>query len=52
MLPGRPGNFPFRGWARQVSEGPIVPKKPSNSGGGKGPWFGMRPDEPRGGGLA
>jgi hypothetical protein len=37
---------------RQESEGPIVPTKPVNAGGGKGPWFGVRRDEPRGGGLA
>jgi hypothetical protein len=37
---------------RQESEGPIVPSKPVNAGGGNGPWFGTCPDEPRGGGLA
>jgi hypothetical protein len=26
--------------------------KLGNASGGKGPWFGVRPDEPRGGGLA
>jgi hypothetical protein len=36
----------------QVSEGLIVPRKPVNAGGGKEPWFGVRPDEPRGGRLA
>lgn len=37
---------------RQESEGPVVPRKPGKAGGGKGPWFGVRLDEPRGGGLA
>jgi hypothetical protein len=37
---------------RQKSEGLVVPKKPGNTGGGKGPWFGVRLDEPRRGGLA
>src|SRR6266404_2192893 len=50
--PGRPGTDSFGGWARQVSEGPIVPMKLGNASGGKGPWFGVRPDGPRGGGLA
>jgi hypothetical protein len=50
--PGRPGTGPFGGWARQASEGPIVPRKLGNASGGKGPWFGARSDEPRGGGLA
>ncbi len=40
------------GWARQASEGLIVPLKPDNAGGGKEPWFGVRLDEPRRGGLA
>ena len=50
--PGRPGTGPFGGRARQASEGPIVPMKLGNASGGKGPWFGVRSDEPRGGGLA
>src|SRR5688572_17473954 len=37
---------------RQKSEGLVVPKKPVNAGGGKEPWFGVRLDEPRSGGLA
>ena len=37
---------------RQKSEGLVVPTKPGNAGGGKGPWFGVRLDEPRRGGLA
>ena len=37
---------------RQESEGPILPPKPVKAGGGKGPWFGTRPEEPRGRGLA
>lgn len=37
---------------RQKSEGPVVPTKPGNAGRGKGPWFGVRLDEPRSGGLA
>ena len=45
-------NGPAEGRARQASEGLIVPLKPSNAGGGKGPWFGVRPDEPRTGRLA
>ena len=52
MRPGRPGTGPFGGRARQASEGPIVPRKLGNASGGKGPWFGVRLDEPRGGGLA
>jgi hypothetical protein len=31
----------------QESEGPIVPVKPSNVGGGKGPWFGTRFEQQR-----
>ncbi len=27
------------GWPVRVTEGPVVPAKPGNSGGGKGPWF-------------
>jgi len=38
--------------ARQASEGPIVPRKLGNASGGKGPWFGVRSEERRGGGLA
>ena len=49
---GNPVLVPFGGWARQASEGPIVPRKLGNASGGKGPWFGVRSDEPRGGGLA
>src|SRR5262245_50462738 len=52
VRPGRPGTSLFGGRARQVSEGPIVLRKLVNAGGGKGPWFGVRSDEPRGGGLA
>jgi hypothetical protein len=40
---------------RWVSEGSTVPLGPTgqqNRWGGKGPWFGVRLDEPRGGGLA
>jgi hypothetical protein len=37
---------------REESEGPIVPVMPSNVGGGKGPWFGVRLNESRGRGLA
>ena len=36
----------------QESEEPIVVMKPSNAGGAKGLWFGVRPDEAEGGGLA
>src|SRR5215813_12681115 len=50
--PGRPGTDSFGERARQASEGPIVPLKLGNASGGKGPWFGARSDEPRGGGLA
>ena len=39
--------FPFGGRAKQASEGPIVPMKPGNAGGGKEPWFGVRLNEPR-----
>ena len=27
------------GWLSRVAEGLVVPVKPGNSGGGKGPWF-------------
>ncbi len=37
---------------RQESEEPIVPMKLVNAGEGKGLWFGVRLDEPRGGRLA
>ena len=50
MLPGRSGNI--GGWERQVSEGLIRPMNPGNAGGGKEPWFGVRSDEMRRGGLA
>src|SRR5262245_305017 len=50
--PGQPGIGPFGGWASQASEGPIVLMKLGNTGGGKGPWFGVRLAEPRRGGLA
>jgi hypothetical protein len=50
--PGGPGTDPAGGRAQQASEGPIVPRKLGNASGGKGPWFGVRSDEPRGGGLA
>jgi hypothetical protein len=43
---------PAEGRARQASEGLIVLSKPGNAGGGKGPWFGVRPNEPRRGRLA
>jgi hypothetical protein len=54
---GRPdvvpqGNRAAWDGTRQESEEPIVPMKPRNGGGGKGPWFGVRPTEPRGGRLA
>jgi hypothetical protein len=45
-------NGPAEGRARQASEGLILPLKPGNAGGGKGPWFGVRPNEPRTGRLA
>jgi len=50
--PGRLGTCPRGGGARQASEGPIVPRKLGNASGGKGPWFGVRSEERRGGGLA
>lgn len=52
MLLGQPGNDSFGNRAEQESEGLIVPVKPGNAGEGKEPWFGVRPDELRGGGLA
>ncbi len=45
----------FRRKQRWVSEGPVVPFGPTgqqNLWGGKGPWFGVCFDEPRGGRLA
>jgi hypothetical protein len=44
---GQSGNVLTGGWARQASEGLIVPLKPANTGGGKEPWFGVRLNEPR-----
>ena len=49
---GRLANGPAAGRARQASEGLVVPLKPSNAGRGKGPWFGVRSNEPRRGRLA
>jgi hypothetical protein len=49
---GQPANDPAEGRARQASEGLVVPLKPSNVGRGKGPWFGVRSNEPRRGRLA
>ena len=46
------GNGSIRTRHRQESEEPIVPRNPGNAGGGKGLWFGVRGDEPRGGRLA
>src|ERR1700710_2450144 len=37
-LVAQPASMPRR---REESEGPIVPLKPGNDGGGKGPWFGV-----------
>src|SRR5712692_4710740 len=51
-LSGRPGNSFIGSRARQASEGLIVPMKLGNAGGGKEPWFGVRSNEPRSGGLA
>jgi hypothetical protein len=45
-------NGPAEGRVRQASEGLVVPLKPSNVGRGKGPWFGVRSNEPRRGRLA
>jgi hypothetical protein len=49
---GQPANDRSGGRVRQASEGLIVLMKPGNAGGGKGPWFGVRLNEPRSGGLA
>jgi hypothetical protein len=49
---GQPVNDRVDGRVRQVSEGPIVLRKPGNAGRGKGPWFGVRANEPRSGRLA
>src|SRR5262245_56904521 len=49
---GQPAKGAAEGRARQASEGLVVPSKPGNAGGGKGPWFGVRPNEPRRGRLA
>jgi hypothetical protein len=46
------GQRPFWGRLEQESEEPIVVMKPGNAGGAKGLWFGARPDEAEGGGLA
>ena len=52
VLAGQAANGPAEGRAQQASEGPIVLTKPGNAGGGKGPWFGVRANEPRRGRLA
>jgi hypothetical protein len=52
VLAGQAANGPAEGRVGQASEGPIVLTKPSNAGGGKGPWFGVRANEPRRGRLA
>jgi len=49
---GTPRNGSLGGRPPQTSEGLIVPTKSGNADGGKEPWFGVRPDEPRRGGLA
>ena len=49
---GQPANDRAGGCVRQASEGPIVLKKLGNASGGKGPWFGVRWNEPRSGRLA
>ena len=51
-LPGTPGNGSIGRRARQVSEGLTVLQKPGNAGGGKEPWFEVRLNELRRGGLA
>lgn len=50
--PGTPDNGSIGRRARQVSEGLTVLRKPGNAGGGKEPWFEVRLDELRRGGLA
>jgi hypothetical protein len=35
------------GGSRWASEGPILPRKPGNAGGGKWPWFWVLRTEPR-----
>ena len=34
------GNPRGPAWAGRVAERPVVPRRPGNAGGGKGPWFG------------
>ncbi len=51
-LSGKPGNGSIGSRVRQESEGLIVLSKPGNAGGGKEPWFEVRLDELRRGGLA
>jgi len=51
-LPGELGNGSIGRRARQESEGLIVLMKPGNAGGGKEPWFEVRLNELRRGGLA
>src|SRR5712691_12685909 len=46
-LRGRPSDVPSGGRVQQESQGPIRPLNPGNAGGGKGPWFGVRSNEPR-----
>jgi hypothetical protein len=49
---GQPRKRLIRKRARQESQGLIQPMNPGNAGGGKEPWFGVRLNEPRCGGLA
>jgi hypothetical protein len=46
-LPGRLGERLLGRRVQQESQGPIRPMNPGNAGGGKGPWFGVRSNEPR-----
>ena len=49
---GRDPQDPWWGWHLRESERPIVPSKPSNVGGGKGPYFWVLSKVQRTGGLA
>jgi hypothetical protein len=49
---GQPRNRAEMDGRRQESEGLVVPLMPVKAGGGKGPWFGVRPRREKGRGVA
>jgi len=47
----QPGPRERQAGPRRVAERPVVPEKPGNAGGGKGPWFRIRVEIIRAGRL-